>query len=255
MKNMKKNNHVIAVVQTRTGSTRLKGKTLKKICGIPMILLMLERLSNSKLIDKIVVATTTNPNDDELYNLIKDNDYEVFRGSEMDCLDRHFQVGKKFHADYICKITSDDPLIDPVLTDKIIAFFLQNSEKFDYVSNVHPPTFPDGLDVEIVKMESLENAWKNTTEQNDREHTTTFIWSNPSKFKIGNYENKSTKNLFLSERWTVDYPEDFEFVRTVYEELYKKNKIFSTEDILDLLERKPEIRSINKKYVSKNKIH
>ena len=252
---MKKNNHVIAVVQARTGSKRLPGKTLKKICGIPMILLMLERLSNSKLIDKIVIATTTNPNDDELYNLIKDNGYEVFRGSELDCLDRHYQVGKKFRADYVCKITSDDPLIDPVLTDKIIDFFLQNSDKFDYVSNIHPPTFPDGLDVEIIRMETLKAAWKNATNYNDREHTTTYIWSNPSKFKIGNYENNLGENLFLTDRWTVDYPEDFEFVKTIYEELYEDHKIFLTEDILSLLTRKPEIRTINKKYVSKNEIH
>ena len=252
---MKKTNQVVAVIQARTGSTRLPNKTLKKICGKPMILHVLERLSNSKLIDKIVVATSTNPNDDELYSLVKNNDYEVFRGSEMDCLDRHYQVGKKFHADLICKITSDDPLIDPVLTDKIIGFFLQNLDKYDYVSNVHPPTFPDGLDVEIMQMSALENAWKNTSDSNDREHTTTFIWSNPSKFRIGNYKNPKNKNLFLTDRWTVDYLEDFKFVNAVYEELYNEQKIFLSDDIFDLLKRKPEIKLINEKYVSKNKIH
>lgn len=252
---MEQNGKVIAVVQARTGSTRLPGKVMKKICGKPMLLLMLERLSHSKLIDKIVVATTTNPNDDALYNMVKENNYEVFRGSELDCLDRHYQVGKKFHADYICKITSDDPLIDPVLTDKTINYFLKNSEKFDYVSNVHPPTFPDGLDVEITHMSILEEAWKNATDSNDREHTTTFIWSNPSKFKIGNYINEDEKNLFVTDRWTVDYPEDFEFVKAVFEELYKEKKIFLMDDILILLTNKPEIRSINQKFVSKNKIH
>lgn len=248
-------NHVIAVIQTRTGSTRLPKKTLKKICGKPMILLMLERLSHSKFIDKIVVATTVNSNDDELYNLIKKNKYEIFRGSEMDCLDRHYQVGKKYDANYVCKITSDDPLIDPVLTDEIIDYFLKNSEKFDYVSNVHPPTFPDGLDVEIFKMDALENAWNNSVDPEEREHTTTFIWKNPSKFKIGNYENPSGENLFLTERWTVDYIEDFEFVKAIYEELYDKNKIFLTQEILNLLKQKPELKSINQKLVSKNKIH
>lgn len=248
-------NRVIAVIQARTGSSRLPGKTLKKICGKEMILLMLERLSHSKLIDKIVVATTTNPKDDKLYTLIRKNGFDVFRGSEIDCLDRHFQVGKLYNANYVCKITSDDPLIDPELTDKIIEYFLKNNEKFDYVSNVHPPTFPDGLDVEIFKMTALETAWKNAVKPDDREHTTTFIWSNPSKFKIGNFENESGKNLFLTERWTVDYPEDFAFVKAIYEELYCQNRLFLTNDILNLLENKPEIKDLNKKFVSQNKIH
>jgi len=185
---MTKKGKVIAVVQARTDSSRLPGKTMKTICGKPMILLMLERLSKSKLIEKIIVATTTNSEDDVLFKTVTAAGFDVFRGSEFDCLDRHYQVGKLFNADYVCKITSDDPLIDPLLTDQVIQYFL-NSEDFDYVSNVHPPTYPDGLDVEVFKMSALEKAWNESKDPFEREHTTPFIWSNPSIFKIGNFSN------------------------------------------------------------------
>ena len=252
---MTKKGKVIAVVQARTGSSRLPGKTMKEICGKPMILLMLERLSKSKLIDKIIVATTTKSEDDVLFKTVTDAGFDVFRGSELDCLDRHYQVGKLFNGDYICKITSDDPLIDPILTDQVIQYFLTNSNKFDYVSNVHPPTYPDGLDVEIFQMSALEKAWNESKDPNEREHTTPFIWSNPSIFKIGNFLRQKNENLFLTHRWSVDYPEDFEFVKNIFEELYPRDNNFTTDDILELLEKKPQLKEINCKFLSKNKIH
>lgn len=252
MDNTKK---TIAVVQTRMGSSRLPGKVMKTICNKPVLELMLERLSKSELIDEIVVATTLLKNDDIIYDWAKNSGHSVFRGSELDCLDRHYQVGKKFHADLIAKITPDCPLIDPEIVDKIIGFFIDNSEKYDYVSNGHPPSYPDGLDLEVMHFSVLETAWKESVDPIEREHTTTYIWKRPDIFKIGNVVMPGGKNLFMKERWTLDYPEDFEFVNHVYENLYENGRVFHMDEILKFLDKKPEIRKINSHLCVHNAVH
>lgn len=251
---MEKIGKLVAVVQSRMGSTRLPGKVMKEICGKPMLLLMLERLSQAKLIDEIVVATTTNPNDDVIFELVKKNGYNVFRGSEFDCLDRHYRVAIEYNAAYIAKITPDCPLIDPQIVDKVLDYFLKNVNNYDYVSNAHPPSWPDGLDFEVFHVATLEKAHREATESSHREHTTTYIWSNPEKFRIGNVINPDGRNLFMSHRWTVDFPEDFEFVKKIYENLYN-NKIFLMEEILLLLEKRPDISKINSHLAMHNKVH
>jgi spore coat polysaccharide biosynthesis protein SpsF len=250
---MPENNKVIAIVQAHMDSTRLPGKVMKEICGKPMLLLMLERLSHSKLLNHIIVATTTNKNDDIIYETAKKNGYGVFRGSEFDCLDRHYQVAKKFNVDFICKITSDCPIIDPEVIDQVIDKFQNGS--YDYVSNVHPATFPNGLDVEIFRFSALEQAWKESTDPTEREHTTTYIWSNPSKFRLGNVVMHNGKNLFQSERWTVDYQEDFEFIKAIYENLYHNGRIFLMDEILNLLRKRKDVWKINQHLVSFNMVH
>lgn len=253
---MTKKGKVVAIVQSRMGSTRLPGKVMKEICGRPMLLLMLERLSHTKLLDEIVVATTTNKNDDIIYELVKKNGYSAFRGNELDCLDRHYQAGKHFGANFVAKITPDCPLIDPVITDKVVDFFLKNVDKYDYVSNAHPATFPDGLDVEIFHLSALEKAWKESgNNPSHREHTTTFIWSQPSKFRIGNIVMPDGRNLFMQERWTVDYEEDFEFVKAIYENLYDEGRIFLMDEILEFLEKRRDIWNINHHLAIHNSVH
>ena len=251
---MEKKGKLVAVVQSRMGSTRLPGKVMKEICGKPMLLLMLERLSQAKLIDEIVVATTTNSNDDVIFELAKKNGYNVFRGSEFDCLDRHYRVAIEYNAAYIAKITPDCPLIDPQIVDKVLDYFLKNVNNYDYVSNAHPPSWPDGLDLEVFHVATLEKAYREATESSHREHTTTYIWSNPEKFRIGNVVNPDGRNLFMSHRWTVDFPEDFEFVKKIYEDLYN-NKIFLMEEILLLLEKRPDISKINSHLAMHNAVH
>ena len=248
-------NEIIAIVQARTGSTRLPGKILKKILGRPMLSLMLERLSKSNLIDRIIVATTTNKEDDVIENLAKSDGFDVFRGSELDCLDRYYQTAKYYDAKIVLKITSDCPLIDPLLVDKIIQYFLDNKNKFDYVSNVRPPTFPDGLDVEIFTFSTLEHAWNNATDPNHREHTTTFIHSQPEKFKIGNFFMPNDENLFISHRWTVDYSEDFELIKLIYENLYNEGNIFLMNEILEFLEKRKDVWNINHHLAIHNSVH
>ncbi len=246
---------VVAVVQSRMGSTRLPGKVMKKICNKPVLELMLERLSKSRLIDEIVVATTCLKEDDIIFDWCKKIGFNVFRGSELDCLDRHYQVGKKFNADYVCKITPDCPLIDPNIVDKVIEFCLNNLKFFDYVSNAHPSSYPDGLDIEIMPISILKTAWEQSINSLEREHTTTYIWTRPKKFRIGNIKMPGNENLFVTERWTLDYPEDFEFIKKIYEHLYTKKSFFYMDDILKFLDEHPEIRKINQHLCVHNSVH
>lgn len=252
---MSENIKVVASIQARTGSSRLPSKVLKKICNKPMLLLMLERLSQCELLDEIIIATTDNKKDDPIAELSTKYGYKVFRGSEFDCLDRHYQATKQSNAKLICKITPDCPLIDPTIVDSVIRYFLETKNNFDYVSNVHPATYPDGLDVEIFSNTSLEKAWKEAKTNDEREHTTTYMWKNPTLFRIGSVVMPGNQNLFSTERWTVDYPEDFEFIKIIYENLYNDGRIFLMDEILDFLNKHEDLKKINQHLIDKNTVH
>ncbi len=252
---MTEKDKVVVSIQVRMNSTRLPGKVLKKICNKPMLLLMLERLSKCELIDEIIIATTHNKRDDPIFELAKNHGYKVFRGDEHDCLDRHYQAVKNSNAQFICKITSDCPLIDPKIVDSVIRYFLENKNKFDYVSNVHPTTYPNGLDVEMFSNYALEKTWKEAKNKEEREHTTTYMWKNPSLFKIGSIIMPNKENLFTKERWTVDYPEDFEFIKAIYENLYDNGKVFLMNEILKFLSKREDIKKINQHLIDKNAVH
>ncbi len=239
--------NIVTVVQARMSSTRLPGKIMMPILGKPLLLRMIERLQNAKLIGQLVIATSTNTDDNEIENFCNQNKLVCFRGHLTDLLDRHYQVGKLYSADAIVKIPSDCPLIDPQIIDKVLQFYIDN-EEFDYVSNLHPATYPDGNDVEVMSIQSLEFAWKDATKQLEREHTTPFIWENKDSFNIGNVEWETGLDLSTSLRFTIDYMEDYNFINRVYQELYPDNPKFGLNQILHLLERKPEIADINFKY-------
>ncbi|MEN6511817.1 MAG: glycosyltransferase family protein [Chloroherpetonaceae bacterium] len=239
---------VAIIVQARVGSTRFPQKILQNILGKPLLLRQLERISQAKSFDQLIVATTNNTSDDIIEEICVNEGYEVFRGSESDLLDRHYQAGLKYKADNLVKIPSDCPLIDPNIIDTVVNYFLDNQDKYDFVSNLHPATYPDGNDVEIMSMSALEVAWKEAKKDYEREHTTPFIWDNPSRFRIGNVELESGLNYSMDYRFTIDYIEDYQFIKVVYDELYPLNPKFSLYDILDLLNKKPEIKEINSKY-------
>lgn len=241
---------VVTVIQARMSSTRLPGKVMLPVLGKPLLVRMLERVQAAKSIGELVVATSTNPDDDEIEKLCVQNDLTCFRGHLTDLLDRHYQVAMKFNADAIAKIPSDCPLIDPRVIDKVIQHFI-NHDEYDFVSNLHPATYPDGNDVEIMSFASLECAWKDASKDYEREHTTPFIWEHQDVFKVGNVIWESGLDYSASHRWTIDYPEDYEFIRKVFEELYPTNPEFSLDDILNLLKRKPEIAEINSQYLGK----
>jgi len=231
---------ILAVLQARVSSTRLPGKVLMPILNRPMLWYQLERIARSTRIDKIIVATSTESSDDPIEQLCTGYNIECYRGSLDDVLDRFYRSVAPYRPDHIVRLTGDCPLADPELIDKIVTFHLSNS--FDYTSNTLAPTFPDGLDVEVFKYSCLTSAWQNANLSSEREHVTSFIYKQPSRYRLGNYANsRDLSNL----RWTVDEPSDFKLIMTIYNQLYPNNPNFSTEDVLSLIDTYPELVNLN----------
>lgn len=221
------------------GSSRLPGKVMKPIGEIPLIGLLISRLSKSQRINQIIIATSDQAENRELVDYVSGLGFDVFRGSENDVLDRFHQAAKQFNADVIVRITGDCPLIDPILVDTLIDKFLSGNT--DYFTNTQPPTFPDGLDIEVFSYKALEIAAIEANSKVDREHVTPYI-RNSDKFKLGNYKN----SIDLSnERWTVDEIADFRFSEAIFEH-FSPNIYFSWIDVLNLKGVKPEIFYCNK---------
>jgi spore coat polysaccharide biosynthesis protein SpsF len=241
-------NNIVIVVQARLGSTRLPNKVLMPLSGKPLIIRMLERVSFSDMAHNVVVAVTNETDDDELVELCEAEGYSVFRGSTNDLLDRHYQTGLKYNAEDIVKIPSDCPLIDPDIITRVIDFYVLNKNTYDYVSNLHPATYPDGNDVEVMSMKVLYNAWNNSHKDFEREHTTPYLWENPDRFKIGNVEWETGQNFSMSHRWTIDYLEDYLFIKEVFDSLYESNPRFGLNDILEYERNHPEVKALNSKY-------
>lgn len=230
------------IIQARMGSTRLPGKTMTPIAGKPLLEHVLERTAKCRLTGTIVVATTTNSEDDVVEQFARNWGAQVFRGSSGDVLDRYYQAATCFELNTIVRLTADDPFKDPAVIDRGIELFLNAAGAWDYVSNNLRPTFPDGLDVEVFKFSALESAWREATKASQREHVTPFIWMQPDRFSLCNFEH--TEDLSHL-RWTLDNPQDLEFARAVYDELYR-GEPFSMQALLDLLARRPELAAINK---------
>lgn len=243
---------IVIICQARTTSSRLPNKVLMPILGKSVLFRQMERMLESKEANQVVIANTTNQEDDIISEIAINEGFECFRGHPEDLLDRHYKAGLKYKADVVIKIPSDCPLIDPNIIDKVIKYYKSNEEHFDFVSNLHPATYPDGNDVELIPMEILELAWKEAQKKHEREHTTPYIWDNPNIFNIGNVEWESGMDYSMSHRFTIDYQEDYDFINRVYEELYPQNRNFVLEDILQLLKDKPEIYNINKMYAGVN---
>ena len=227
-------------------SSRLPGKVMLPLLERPLLARMIERLHMAKTPFITVVATSTDPSDDVIEHFCRAENVPVYRGSLTDCLDRHYQIAEQYDADIAVKIPSDCPLIDPRIIDQTLNVFLNNPTQYDFVSNLHPATWPDGNDVEIMTRACLRRAWAEATKPLEREHTTPYIWdTNPDSFRIGNVAWETGLDYSMSHRFTIDYPADYEFIRTVYEELYPTKPDFSCNDILTLLSQKPEIYAFN----------
>ncbi|MCS6981714.1 MAG: glycosyltransferase family protein [Flavobacteriales bacterium] len=239
---MNQDARVALLVQARTGSTRLPGKVLKPVLGKPILQWMLERLKRTKSPDVLAVITTEEPADDAIVQLCESIDISCYRGSSHDLLDRHYKAGLHFSADAVVKVPSDCPLIDPLLVDKAIRIFRFN--EFDYVSNLHPPTWPDGQDVEVVAMEALRQAWEEAEKPFQREHCTPFIWDQPERFALCNIYYPTGEDLSRSIRLTLDYPEDLEFLSEVMGRLQDPLSA-SVEEIVALVKQNPELAEIN----------
>jgi spore coat polysaccharide biosynthesis protein SpsF (cytidylyltransferase family) len=240
---MKNNLNIVAIVQARMGSTRLPGKVMKRILNKHVILWDIDRISLSKLIDEIVVAIPIGKQDDVIADTIDEYNSKILisRGSEDDVLDRYHNAAVQANADIVVRITSDCPLIDPVVIDHVIKHYL-NSD-CDYCSNSLQRTYPRGLDTEVFSFDALSKAWNESKKKYEREHVTPYIIDNPDKFKLLNVSN----DINLSHlRWTLDTKEDFEFIDAVYQRIYLEKHIFFMDDILDLLDYEPELIDINK---------
>lgn len=231
---------VVAIIQARMGSTRLPGKVLQDAEGETVLARCINRVRRSRLMHEVLVATTDRLVDDVIVEECKRYDVPVFRGDQDDVLDRYFQAAQRAKADIVVRITSDCPLIDPEITDKTIASFLEI--KPDYASNAIVRTYPRGLDTEVMTFDALTRAWQRASKQYEREHVTPYIYEHPSEFKVLSVTGEVD---YSSHRWTVDTPEDLALVRAIYSGL-KARPNFSWRDVLDLLEREPELVEINR---------
>jgi spore coat polysaccharide biosynthesis protein SpsF len=243
---------IVTIIQARMGSSRLPGKILLPLSDKPLLLRMVERVKASRHAGIVIVATTKDKSDDPVFALCISENIPVFRGHPINLLDRHYKAALKLKADAVVKIPSDCPLIDPEVIDKVLEYYISEQDKFDYVSNLHPASYPDGNDVEVMSMGALSRAWNEAYLPYELEHTTPYIWENPNKFRIGNVKWETGKDFSMTHRFTIDYLEDYIFIKTIYDELFPVKPMFTLSDILCLLESKPEIKEINEKYIGVN---
>jgi spore coat polysaccharide biosynthesis protein SpsF len=243
----------LVVVQARTGSTRLPGKILKTVAGAPVLARMVERLRAARTPFDLCVATTTLPEDEVVEEVCRSVDVACVRGHPRDLLDRHLTAARAFAADVVVKIPSDCPLVDPAVVDRVLQAFLGDPDRFDYVGNLHPASYPDGNDVEVMSRAALETAGREARRPFEREHTTPFLWDQPRRFRIGNVVWESGRDLSMTHRWTLDYPADFALISAVYAALWRRDApVFSLEAILGLLERRPDLMRLNASYAGVN---
>lgn len=234
----------IAIIQARLGSTRLPQKVLLPLTpGHTALSCELARVKQAKLIDKILVATTTSPADQKLIEYLDAIGQEYFAGSEDDVLDRYYNAALDFEAkasDTIVRLTADCPVIDPKIIDQVVGIYLHGG--FDFVSNsLQPYSYPDGMDVEVFSFRSLEKAWREAVLPSHREHVTFYFWQNPKLFKIYYHKNSTDLSKF---RLTLDYPQDYELLKKVVEHFAQRLDC-RMDEIITFLDQHPEIKQIN----------
>jgi len=216
------------------GSIRLPGKVLQKVCGKELLRIQLDRLRDCKFISEIIVATTTSAKDDIVLKLAENWQYKVFRGSEDDVLDRYYQAIKDYQPDWVVRVTSDCPLLDPVLVDDVIEFAQNNG--VDYCSNTLIEHFPDGQDVEVFTFSALEQAWEESRKLSEREHVTPYIKNNSNFFGKNSFSaiNYPAPDNYSDIRMTVDEDRDLKLVELLVSKLgFEKSWIEYTRYIIE----------------------
>lgn len=221
-------------------SSRLPNKVLKPILGKPMLQHQIDRIKQSKLITKIVVATSTQTSDDNIEELCQSLNIDCFRGSLDDVLDRYYQCASLYKADHISRLTADCPLTDAEIIDGVINLHIKTQS--DYTSNCCQPCLPDGLDIEVLTIKSLIQSHQQAIKPSEREHVTQYIRNHSELFKLTDFQYTPDLSQL---RWTVDEASDFKFITEIYKNLYPINPLFTMQDILTLLEEKPELKTIN----------
>lgn len=230
---------IAVIIQARMGSSRLPGKVMQKVLNRPLIGYLLERLSFSKLIQKIMIATSIDPKNDEMAEYVRSLGFQVYRGKEEDVLDRYYQAAALVQADHIVRITADCPLIDPGLCDQLIELYLKEKPDYAHLS----PRFSEGLDCEVFSFKALEAAWTKAKLKSEREHVTLYLNNHLTDFHKIVMDNVGDDSSY---RITVDEPEDFEVVKAVFESLYSQGEPpFLFDRIKCFLDQHPELLSKN----------
>ncbi len=232
-------------------SKRLPGKVMLDLVGKPVMWHIYHRLKNCKYLDDVVISTGEYEKNSQICEFAKENKINYFVGSEKNLIDRIYNTAKFFNADAIVRITSDCPLVDPEIVDRLILEFKKINSQYDLVTNCITHTFPHGLDVEIYSVGALEKMFNEIQDIEFREWFPLYIQKNSDKFKI--LEIKNNQNLSYH-RWTLDYPEDYKLLKEIFERLYKKNNIFLMNDVLQLFKKHPNLTKINSKYLSHKNI-
>jgi spore coat polysaccharide biosynthesis protein SpsF len=234
---------VIAIVQARMASSRLPGKVLEDIHGRPMLARVVERARRATAVDRVVVATTTEPGDEAVAEMCRGRDFAVFRGHPTDVLDRYYHAGREFNADVIVRLTADCPLIDPSVIDQTVTAFLEADPPVDFATNrfIDDRTFPIGLDTEVCSASALREAWQRADQPHQREHVMPYLYEVEGRFRTLHVR---TSPSYGSLRWTVDTADDLTFVREVYGAFGGRDD-FSWHDVLKLLEEHPDLARIN----------
>jgi spore coat polysaccharide biosynthesis protein SpsF (cytidylyltransferase family) len=232
---------VVALVQARMTSTRLPGKVLNSLCGMPMIIFMLQRVAQAECVDEVVLATSTDKTDDALADIVQAHGFGCFRGELHDVLSRFHGAARAAQADVVVRLTGDCPLIDADLIDTVVR--TMQSSAADYASNTSPPTYPDGLDIEAFSFGALDQAWRAASLNSEREHVTPYLRNRPELFKIASVCGVAD---FSHLRWTVDYPDDYQFICQLLESAGVNSPTQGDRfDFLRALERYPELLAIN----------
>jgi len=236
---------IIAIIQARMGSTRLPGKVLMEVNDKPLLAYQLDRISKSKKLDKVVIATSILEKDDVIESFCKDYRVDCYRGSEKDVMSRYYDCAKLYNPNVVVRITADCPLIDPDIIDNVVQRF--EDDNVDYCANTVPPEtskFPDGSDIEVFSMQALERANAEIQDDHRREHVTFQFWQDQDYESSQYTQEKNWSNY----RITVDYPEDFEVVNYIFDEL-KTERIFgSLNEIIDIINNNKEIKEKNSQY-------
>ena len=235
--------NILIISQARYASTRLPGKVLLTIRNKPLLWYLLKRLELVKTPNLIIIATSTSDSNKPLMDYLRELKINYYAGDEIDVLDRFYQTAKHYNGEIIVRITADCPLMDSTLIDRGLEIFLKNN--FDYLSNVHPPTFPDGYDIEIFTFKALETSWKNAKLNSEREHVTPFIYNNPNIFRIENFQNdKDLSNI----RLTVDTKKDFILISKIIENFHDRWTKFDLKDVITFINQNPHLLKINAQY-------
>jgi spore coat polysaccharide biosynthesis protein SpsF len=237
---------IVAIVQARIGSTRLPGKVLMDLCGGTVLARVVSRLQCSRVVNRIVVATTNSDPDYAILRECHRIGISCFRGSEQDVLDRYYQAAREYNGETVVRVTADCPLIDPGIVDRTIELFFEKNA--DYAANDVPRTFPRGLDVEVFTMSSLERVWQEARRPHQREHVTPYFYEHPEMFQVVSLRGEFDCSQY---RWTLDTEDDLKLLRRIYFS-FQNAATFGFAEVLELMQREPELVKLNSRILQKS---